>query len=108
MLCQRLVGGEHVLRVAVGVQRDQADFRLVEAQAQQRVVQLAERAQGPQVAALGNHAVRVRRRRLGWRCDRERRRARVAIELDGDVLVFALDRHELHRRTARNVFDLFG
>ena len=48
---QRGIDGEHGRRIADRAQHDGADLRLVQPQAQQRVVQLAERAQRPRLVA---------------------------------------------------------
>ena len=70
----------------VGLQRDDADAGLVEAQIEQRVVELAPRADGPRVGARLRELVRRlrlgalgrahgERRRCGRRVERERRRS---------------------------------
>ena len=48
---ERLVDREHGVAVALGPEDDRADLRLVDAQPQQRVVELAERAQRPELIA---------------------------------------------------------
>ena len=48
---QRRVDVEHRLRIASRAQQNRADLRLVEPQPQQRVVQLAERADRPRLIA---------------------------------------------------------
>ena len=63
---QRGVDGEHRLRVAARAQHDGADLGLVQAQPQQRVVELAEGAQRPGLIAGGEELVgRGRLRRVG-------------------------------------------
>ena len=48
---QRVVDGEHARRIALGLEDDRADLRLVDAQPQQRVVELAKCAQRPELIA---------------------------------------------------------
>ena len=48
---QRLVDGEHAGRIALGANDDRADERLVDAEMQERRVELAERAKRPELVA---------------------------------------------------------
>ncbi len=96
------VDGEHRVGVARGLERDDADARLVEAQIEQRVVELAEGAERPRVGArFASSSGVCGSAPSGARTVSVAVRAR-RVELDVDVLVpsrrgaSASERLELH------------
>ncbi len=102
-------------RVAARAQQHRAEVRLVEAQVPQRVAQLAEGAQRPQIGALGGHRGRCRRRRRLRRGDGQRGGAGGTVELDLDVAVAdavgleaGLERRQLDTRAAGDAGHLLG
>ena len=75
-----------MVAAAARLDHDEADLLLVEAQARDRVVELAIGAQRPQIAAELAQRVDILWERVGAE-DREGREAFLAIELEGDVAV---------------------
>ena len=77
---QRPIDREHRVAIALGPDHDRADLRLVDPQPQQRIVELAKRAQRPELIAGLQDLVRRRRLRAGRRLHGEIRRPLVAVE----------------------------
>ena len=71
MRVERAIDVEHRLRIAGRAQQDRADLRLVQPQPQQRIVELAKRAQRPRLIAGREELLGGRRLRLIGRADRQ-------------------------------------
>ena len=74
------IDGEHRVDVACGSNHDRADFRIVHAQPQQRIVELAKRAKGPELIAHCDDGIGRRRHRFSRPLNGQIRRPLVAVE----------------------------
>jgi len=81
---QRPVDRDHRGTVAFGPHEDGADLRLVDPQAEQRIVQLAEGAQRPELIPGLHNLVRGRGLEAGGRPHRQVRRPLVAVDRQRD------------------------
>ena len=80
--------GEHALRVAVRLEHDGRDLKLVEADIEDCVVKLARELKRPEGGALADHLVGRRGRGTLRAAQHDRGEAVVALECDRDELVF--------------------
>ena len=108
VLAEDGLGGGDGVGVAGRAQHPRPELRLVEAQPQDHVVELAHGGQHPGVDTGGHELVGRRRLGAGRAADRDPRRADGAVELDGDVVVAhdvavhgAAQRGERHAGTVR-------
>jgi hypothetical protein len=84
---EQLVDGEDRLGIAPRAQRERTDLQLLQAQVQQRVVQLAEGRQGPPRTACRVGLLGRPRTGLGRRSERHLGQAFIAADVDPHVLV---------------------
>ena len=84
---QKCVAGQHVGALAMRLEDQHGDLKLVDAQMQDGVVEFARHLQRPERRALRDHAVDIGgRRRLG-RLDRNGGDARRAVDIDADQAI---------------------
>ncbi len=84
---QKTVVSQHVGGVAIRLEHQHGDLKLVDAQVKDGIVQLARDLKRPEVGALRDHAVDVGGRRRLRRCDGNSGDARDAVDIDADVAI---------------------
>jgi len=99
----RGVIGEHLVAIALGLQNPEAEFRLIGAQHQDRIVELARHLEGPELGAPRPHRLAALRSIVQRRGDSDCRKAARAVEAHVDQLIMitldvddALERRQLH------------